>query len=416
VCTPDGTPIVLDCGTGAHALGQALLASGSAPSHGHIFISHTHWDHIQGFPFFGPLFTAGHEWDVYAPLGLGKRLRDALAGQMDFTYFPVTLGQLDATLRYHEIGEGVLDVGGARVVAHYLNHPGLALGYRIETQGAAVVYATDHEPYWLPPGAEEATLVAHRQDRRHVEFLTGADLVIHDSQYTLEEYRGKIGWGHTPAEKAVDYALVAGVKRLALFHHDPMRTDDGLDQVVDVCRKRVVESGGRLEVFAAAEGQVVELLPNGLRSFASDEPPAVLEPSSLPDEATVLVVGATGSRRLVEASLDADQFRVLAASDADGALVTARSARPDVVLLDGAGSRGGVDVWRALRAHADPCLRHVPVIMVVAAHEGDPTQALSDDGLTDSIHQPAGLPHLRARVQAWLMRSRQRKNGSQVSS
>ena len=99
----DGTLIILDCGTGAHDLGRSLVASGERPIRGHLLLTHTHWDHIQGFPFFAPLFIPGNEWDVYAPLGLGQRLEDTLAGQMEYEYFPVTLGQLDATIRYHEL-------------------------------------------------------------------------------------------------------------------------------------------------------------------------------------------------------------------------------------------------------------------------------------------------------------------------
>ena len=117
---------------------------------GHLLITHTHWDHIQGFPFFVPLFVPGNEWDVYAPTGLGRRLEDTLAGQMEYAYFPVTLDQLGATIRYHEIVEGAFDVGSVRVVARYLNHPALALGYRLEAGGVSIVYATDHEPHAAP--------------------------------------------------------------------------------------------------------------------------------------------------------------------------------------------------------------------------------------------------------------------------
>src|SRR5215470_14020020 len=106
VWTADGTLIVLDCGTGAHGLGMALAAGAKQPLHGHLMITHTHWDHIQGFPFFGPLFVPGNEWDIYAPGGLGQQLEKTLAGQMEYTYFPVTLAQLGATIRYHDLVEG----------------------------------------------------------------------------------------------------------------------------------------------------------------------------------------------------------------------------------------------------------------------------------------------------------------------
>jgi phosphoribosyl 1,2-cyclic phosphodiesterase len=134
----DGTLIVLDCGTGAHDRGRSLVASGERPIRGHLLLTHTHWDHIQGFPFFAPLFIQGNEWDVYAPLGLGQRLEDTRAGQMEYEYFPVTLGQLGATMRYHELTEGNFDLGTVQVTTRYLNHPGLALGYRLEAGVAAV--------------------------------------------------------------------------------------------------------------------------------------------------------------------------------------------------------------------------------------------------------------------------------------
>src|SRR5882724_9865318 len=244
VLADDGTLIVLDCGTGAHRLGQALLTTAGHPPRGHLLITHTHWDHIQGFPFFAPLFVQGNQWDLYAPGGLGQSLEAILAAQMQYPYFPVTVAQLAATIRYHDLAEGTLTVGGVRVGAHYLNHPAPTLGYRLEADGVAVVYAVDHEPHMRdrPEGGgmgSPGETVPHAEDARHVAFLEGADLVIHDAQYTAEEYPEKINWGHSPAETAVDYALAAHVRRLALTHHDPLRDDDAVDRLVEVCRERV---------------------------------------------------------------------------------------------------------------------------------------------------------------------------------
>src|SRR4029453_15465188 len=154
----------------------------------------------------------------------GQRLEDTLAGQMEYTYFPVTLGQLGATIRYHELAEGTFDLGAVQVTARYLNHPGLSLGYRLEAGGGPLVYATDHEPHsrHQHEGADPAQLLpVHREDQRNGEFLAGGALVVHRAQYTVEEYPSKLTWGHSPAEMAVGFALAAGVKRLALFHHDP---------------------------------------------------------------------------------------------------------------------------------------------------------------------------------------------------
>src|SRR6266446_10896805 len=126
----DGTLIVLDCGTGAHGLGQALVSAGGPRCDGHLMITHTHWDHIQGFPFFAPLFIPGNTWDIYAPGALGQQLERTLAGQMEYNYFPVTLAQLGASIRFHDLAEGRFTVGAVRVTTQYLNHPALALGYR----------------------------------------------------------------------------------------------------------------------------------------------------------------------------------------------------------------------------------------------------------------------------------------------
>src|ERR671936_5848 len=168
VRTADGTLVVLDCGTGAHGLGQALLAAGERPLRGHLLITHTHWDHIQGIPFFAPLFVPGNEWDIYGPKGLGQSLRENLAGQMQYTYFPVPLAQCRAKIRYHDLVEGTFDIQDIKVSTHYLNHPALTLGYRLEVDGVAVVYACDHEPYsrMVATGDEEIT----GQDLQHAEF------------------------------------------------------------------------------------------------------------------------------------------------------------------------------------------------------------------------------------------------------
>ena len=257
VTSAAGTLVVLDCGTGIHDLGLTLMASGKKPLRGHILISHTHWDHIQGLPFFAPLFVPGNEWDIYAPRGLGQSLRETLAGQMQYTYFPIALEEMGAKIRYHELVEGEFNIEDIKVSTRYLNHPARTLGYRMEAGGATVVYACDHEPFSKP--AELASRQFNPRDRRHVEFLTGADLVIHDAQYTAAEYPQKIGWGHSSMEYAMDVCRAAGAKRLAFTHHDPLRDDDALDQLVAAVRVAKADASSPLEVFGAAEGMVVEV-------------------------------------------------------------------------------------------------------------------------------------------------------------
>jgi CheY-like chemotaxis protein/phosphoribosyl 1,2-cyclic phosphodiesterase len=406
VRTASGTLIVLDCGTGAHGLGQALVTNG-ASVRGHLMITHTHWDHIQGFPFFAPLFGRGNEWDIYAPGGLGQRLEQTLAGQMEYTYFPVTLGQLGATIRYHDLVEGAFMVDEVRVVTKYLNHPALALGYRLEADLVTVVYASDHEPHapWVSidgPGGAHVHL-AHHEDRRHVDFLAGADLVIHDAQYDLDEYREKVGWGHTPAEYAVDYALAARARRLALYHHEPLRDDAGVDLLLESCRRRVAAAAGQLEVLAAAEGQVLELAEGA--GATAPAAPLAEAPAGAQAETILVADDDPAIVMLLRASLETDGFRVVTAGDGPAALALARAERPALVLLDWQMPHAsGVEVTRALRDDADPHLRTVPVVLITAQSGAENTAAGFAAGVTDYLTKPFRPAHVRARVRAWLLR------------
>ncbi len=270
--TSRGTLIIVDCGTGANGLGQSLLAANPKGVRGHILISHTHWDHIQGLPFFAPLFIPGNEWDVYGPVGLNQSMREALSGQMQYTYFPVTMEQFGATLRYHDLVEGDFRIGDVSITTRFLNHPALTLGYRFEVDGAIVVYCCDHEPYSRALAGGVSPITGH--DDRHAEFLRGADLVIHDAQYNALEYPAKIGWGHSPVEYVVAIARHAGVPKLALTHHDPARDDNSLDQVVENLRTMLRAGGSTLEVFAAAEGQSIEVTPSVPRPLQPDAGPS----------------------------------------------------------------------------------------------------------------------------------------------
>jgi CheY-like chemotaxis protein len=399
----DGTLIVLDCGTGAHALGQSLLASGPQPTVGHLLITHTHWDHIQGFPFFAPLFVPGHTWDIYAPGTIGKQLEHTLAGQMEYDYFPVTLKQLGATIRFHDLGEGPFSIGNVRVTAQYLNHPALALGYRIEAGGATVVYSVDHEPHTPDPAGVVGEPPTHIEDRRHVDLLAGADLVIHDAQYTVEEYPQKTGWGHTPAEWAVDYGVAAQARRLALFHHDPLRSDDALDDLVEVCRARASAAGSDMEVFGAREGQTIRLAEEDGDVRRPDRAPSVAAPEG---NHTVLVADDDPTIvQLLTLTLEPDGFRVVTAHDGPSALRTAALEHPSLVLLDwqmpGA---DGIEVTRALRGHDDPALRDVPIVLITSQSGAENTAAGFAAGVTDYLTKPFRPAHVRARVQAWLLR------------
>src|SRR5262249_47391797 len=215
--------------------------------------------------------------------------------------------------------------------------------------GNAVVYSVDHEPHAPNPAARaEGEPPRHKEDQRHIDFLAEADLVIHDSQYTIAEYPQKTGWGHSPAEWVVDYAVAARARRLALFHHDPLRTDDALDRVVEVCRERARAAGSALQVFAGTEGELVHLHERDAETLDVERLPGrpmgegPLTILIVDDDATIV--------QLLAMTLQRDGFHVITANDGTAALDRARKDRPALILLDwhmpGA---DGIEVTRALR-------------------------------------------------------------------
>jgi ribonuclease BN (tRNA processing enzyme) len=208
-----------------------------------IFISHTHWDHIMGFPMFTPLFTPTTKLRIWGPVSYeDDTLESVLGTQLSYRYWPVRLGELAANIEYGQIRETTLDLGGGLLVTtKFLNHPIFCLGYRFEYQGKSIVTAFDTEPFWnvFPTdpadpnydesAAQEGEAVAQEENAKILRFVEGADILIYDSQYTEKEYTAsKLGWGHSSYEDAVKTALQASVKKLICFHHDPNRTDTQL--------------------------------------------------------------------------------------------------------------------------------------------------------------------------------------------
>ena len=395
-----GTLVVLDMGTGAFALGQEL-AELKEPIKGHVLISHTHWDHIQGLPFFAPFFRPGNEWDLYAPRGLGSSLRETLSGQMQYTYFPLELEQLGATIHYHDLVEGTLTLGDIAVETQYLNHPALTLGYKLKADGATLVHALDHEPFDSTLASGSGAIEGG--DLRHAEFLAGADLVIHDAQFLAEEFAPKTGWGHSTVEYAMHVARTAGVRRLALAHHDPGRSDDAIDALV---AERKPKDGGP-DVFAAAEGMVIELATDTSVKGASAKTPASASAAETATTRpamtgqTVLLTGANDAlkQRLVHI-LGGDQIAVVSVAP-DEVVEAIERDYPSLLIISGAPEAGAIaHMVRAIRKLPEPG-GSLPVIVV--GHD-DPSLESEEIGITDWLVEPFTDNYARTRLRAWLMR------------
>ena len=253
VRTEEGWLIILDAGTGLRELGRSLLQrANGAPIRGDIFLTHAHWDHIQGIPFFGPIFQRGNHFTIWGQRSLETSIDRVVRDQMSPVVFPVAFEQLDATVDFRELGEEQCEGTGYGVSAFKVRHPGGALGYRFSTgngDGGALVYISDNE---LSPTAKyDAPADWYGQ---LVEFVRGARLLVHDTMYTVNEYDHHRGWGHSTHEDAVRLAMDADVETLVFFHHKPERTDDEVDRRLEECRALVARAGSRLQLVAAAEG------------------------------------------------------------------------------------------------------------------------------------------------------------------
>jgi phosphoribosyl 1,2-cyclic phosphodiesterase/GAF domain-containing protein len=396
-----GTLVIIDCGTGAHCLGQNLMSTGTKGLRGHVLISHTHWDHIQGIPFFAPFFVPGNQWDIYGPKGLDQSLREALAGQMQYTYFPVTPDQFGATIHYHDLVEGTFDIDDIKITTHYLNHPALTLGYRLEADGATIVYCCDHEPHSRSLAGGQGNIAG--QDLRHVEFANGADLLIHDAQYTAAEYPSKIGWGHSSAEYAVKVGQRAQVKRLALTHHDPLRDDDAVDRILAGIRNGLQTAASPLQVFAAAEGEIVEVQPSrskpSERSTAQFPATAPVAPA-LAERSVLLGVTDPSIATVLSEAIRAEGIRFTLMSTIDEARQLINKDRPSLVILEHDKTRADeMATCRAIRQIKD---HETPVVMVAAQEEPGAGVAT---GVSDWLIKPFTSSYARTKIRAWVLRT-----------
>jgi diguanylate cyclase (GGDEF)-like protein len=317
-----------------------------------------------------------------------------MAGQMEYSYFPVKLKELRSRIHFTELEEGFFRVGDVLVETQYLNHTAPTVAYRLTHGNATVAYVTDHEPYWKPRGDG----FKHPGDQRHVQFLKGANLVIHDAQYTEEEYRNRIGWGHSSIEYATNVAIAAGVHRLALFHHDPAHDDATMERLEAEARERVAGQG--VDVIAAFEGLEMEVKGTG--------PVWTVAESSafrrLPISGRRVVVVSADDTELasIEQELAEDSLELLSIDRAGEAVPRIREIAPDLVILssrlpDGDGE-GLIAPIRAALGRPD-----FPVVLLT--EDGAGSERTIDDAPTDYLARPFSPPMLRARVRAWLSRT-----------
>ncbi|MBM4166091.1 MAG: MBL fold metallo-hydrolase [Ignavibacteria bacterium] len=263
----DNSLIILDAGTGIRMLGDKLLAEGN-PINAALLITHQHWDHIQGLPFFKPAFIGGNKFMVIGSSVRGISLKRALSNQTKRMYFPVRLKEMEATFTFRSVKEEQFEVFGATVNTIYVNHPVFALGYRIHHRGCSVVYISDNEPVDSQTIAQMSSkrsiiqsYINHGNDlnQKLYDFCRGADLLIHDSFFTPDEYVQHIGWGHSHYLFTLQVAREAKVKHCVFFHHHPERKDEEIDDMVQICKREIERTNIAMECSAAIEGQTIVL-------------------------------------------------------------------------------------------------------------------------------------------------------------
>ena len=267
----DGEIIILDAGSGIRPLGLALAQEfKDQPINPTVLITHTHWDHIQGFPFFVPAYNPQNRVRILGYEGARKGLYSTLTSQMESPYFPVSMQLMPGNIDVTELREHEFSIGKVRVETAFVNHPGVCVGYRLFTSGGSIAYLPDNEPFQrmrLHAGGQqssdhlEALKYASDQDQKVIEFLKEADVLIIDSQYDDAEYQSHVGWGHGCVDDIIALALFAKVKQLFLFHHDPDHDDAQVSKMLDWARQLVAFYGETLSVEAAREGLEYVLRP-----------------------------------------------------------------------------------------------------------------------------------------------------------
>jgi phosphoribosyl 1,2-cyclic phosphodiesterase/ActR/RegA family two-component response regulator len=264
-----GEIIVLDAGTGLRALGQALAAEfKDQPLNLTLLLTHTHWDHIHGLPYFLPIYQPNTRVRILGYEGARQGLASVLSTQMESPYFPIGLDKLPSTVAIEELRQLDFQVGAVRVQACPANHPGICMGYRLHTSGGSIAFFPDNETgyaHWaLPPhpgGPMPEGLPPSTHEDRLARFLTDVQVLIMDAQYTVAEFESHTGWGHGCVDDVVALALKARARQLFLFHHDPDHDDGQVGRMAERARELVAARHGTLTVEAAREGLTVELMP-----------------------------------------------------------------------------------------------------------------------------------------------------------
>ncbi|MEX0767027.1 MAG: MBL fold metallo-hydrolase [Microthrixaceae bacterium] len=251
--SPGEDPILLDLGTGLRFYGLTFPCD--QPFRGTALVSLLHWDHVQGIPFFAPMLRDGAHMNVFGPRQEQGSLREAVKSFIQPPYFPVSIEELPGEFRFTEVEDEVLHIGSATVTVASVPHRGPTVGYRIESQGVAIVYISDHQQ--PSAGSNEVTPEV-------LALCADADLLIHDAQFDAEEFLQRSDWGHCTVEYAVEVAQQAGVKRLALFHHDPSHDDDRVDELL-LFAQQLKAAAGLQEVLAASEGLTLSFEPASLQ-------------------------------------------------------------------------------------------------------------------------------------------------------
>jgi len=261
----DGEIVILDAGSGMRPLGHALAEEfGESAMKLTLLVTHTHWDHIQGFPFFLPAYHAKNRVRILGYEGARDGLAATLAGQMESPYFPIALKQMPGNIVIEELKQMTFNVGPIRVEACFSNHPGICVGYRLFTSSGSIVYLPDNESFNEHTAETHAGALPRTIEEKLAKFVEDADVLITDAQYTSDEYKEHVGWGHGCLDDVVRFAIAGRVKRLYLFHHDPAHDDRAISGMLMHARDLARAAGSSIRIEAAREGEQFTLTPRAV--------------------------------------------------------------------------------------------------------------------------------------------------------